>query len=97
LPKSRLKHRNKQHLYAITPSARAKIREGASGQFLGCLFEEPNHQQENYGPDDSIDDFRNYAADENKPDSRQEPAGNEGADNADHNVADEPEAVALHN
>jgi hypothetical protein len=42
-------------------------RESASGQFLGCFFEEPNHQQKNYGSDHSVDDFGNYAADEMHP------------------------------
>src|SRR5262249_1598878 len=61
-----------------------------------CFFEEPNNRQTNYSPIDGVDDFRDNPAAENNPEPRQEPAGNEGADNADHDVADEPKAVALH-
>jgi hypothetical protein len=67
----------------------------ASGR-SGCFFEEPNYCQENYRPNDGVDDFRANAADEDKPELRQKPAGNEGADNADHDVADESKTVALH-
>ena len=69
---------------------------GVEIRFSGCPFEEPDHRQKNYCPNDGVDNFRADAADENKPNPRQEPAGNEGANNADHDVADEPEAVALH-
>jgi hypothetical protein len=72
------------------------VPSGVELRFSGCPFEEPDHRQKNYCPDDGVDNFRADAADENKPNPRQEPAGNEGANNADHNVADEAEAVALH-
>ena len=39
-----------------------------------CLFEEPDHEQENHCPDNGVDDCHDDAADENKPDPRQEPA-----------------------
>src|SRR5262249_5484392 len=61
-----------------------------------CFFHEANRRQKNHRPDHGVDDLRANASDENKPKPRQEPAGNEGADNADHDVAGEPEAVVLH-
>ena len=72
------------------------VPSGVELRLSGCRFDEPDHRQKNYCPNDGVDNFRADAADENKPNPRQEPAGNEGANNADHDVADEPEAVALH-
>src|SRR5262249_12361052 len=47
---------------------------------MKLFFEDANHRQKNYRPNDGVDDFRVNAADENKPEPRQEPAGSEGAD-----------------
>jgi hypothetical protein len=72
------------------------VPSGFELRFSGCPFDEPDHRQKNYRPNDGVDNFRADAANENKPNPRQQPAGNEGANNADHDVADEPEAVARH-
>src|SRR5450755_1148210 len=74
----------------------APRRSGVELRLSGCPSDEPDHRQKNYCPNDGVDNFRADAADENKPNLRQEPAGNDGANNADHDVADEAEAVALH-
>jgi hypothetical protein len=55
-------------LPSIVAAGSKSASEAASSQCLGSLFEEPNHQQKNYGPDDSVDDFRSYATDEDKSD-----------------------------
>ena len=46
--------------------------------------------------DDRIDNGCNHADAEVDADLRKQPAGNDGADNADDDVADQAEAVTLH-
>src|SRR6516164_2996964 len=60
-------------------------------------FEQPDHEQENHRSDDSVDDGRDDAAADSKSNQWQEPTGNEGPDNANHDVADEPKTVTLDN
>ena len=62
---------------------------------LRSLFEKPDDEQENYGSDDGVDYRCDDATDENKTDQRQQPAGNECANNADDDITNEPETVAL--
>ena len=59
------------------------------------FFEEADNEQENHGADYGVDDCRNDAADKDKPDQRQQPAGNDRTDDADNDVADQAEAVTL--
>jgi hypothetical protein len=55
-----------------------------------CSFDEPDYGQENHRPNDGVDDRRTNAADKNKSKPWQEPAGNNRADNADHDIANKP-------
>src|SRR6516225_6539014 len=59
------------------------------------LSEQPDHDQENHRPDDGVDDRRDDPADENKSDQWHEPTGQDGADNADHDVTNESKPVSL--
>src|SRR5262249_39919943 len=67
----------------------------AFGEAPMSFFEQPDDEQENHRADYGVDDCRNDAADEDKPDQRQQPARNDCADNADNDIADKAEAVAL--
>lgn len=59
------------------------------------LFNQPyKHQQDNC-PDRGVDDRCQYAAANTDPDEREQPAGNESADNANHDIAYEAKAEAL--
>ncbi len=49
-------------LYGSTSLIRLLKTHKCDPCLVGCFFEEPNYQQKNYGPDDRLDDFRNYAA-----------------------------------
>jgi len=60
-----------------------------------ALFEQPDHDQENHRPDNGVDDRRDDAADENKPDQRQEPTGQDGADDADYDVTNESKTLSF--
>jgi hypothetical protein len=60
-----------------------------------ALFEQPDHDQENHRPDNGVDDRRDDPANENKPDQRQEPTGQDGADDADYDVTNESKTVSF--
>ncbi len=62
----------------------------------GYPFEESDYQQQNDRSDDGIDDRRDEAADEHKPNLRQQPTGNKSTDDADYDVANDAKPVALH-
>src|SRR5215469_11087044 len=68
---------------------------GPDQRASGCFFEKSNDDQENHGSDDGIDDRRDDAASDDHPDHRQQPTGNNRTDDADHDISDESEAVAL--
>ena len=59
------------------------------------LLEEADNDQEDHRANDGVDDRGQIASDQDKPDHRQQPAGDHGADDADHDVADQAEAIAL--
>ena len=61
------------------------------------LFEQPDHEQENHRSDDGVDYGRDDAAADSKSNQWQEPTGNEGPNNANHDVADESKTVTLDN
>src|SRR5579863_5716313 len=57
---------------------------------------QPHDQQKDNGADRRIDDLRNQAAADVNAKPWEKPAGDEGADNADNDVADDAKAGAAH-
>ena len=63
---------------------------------LGSLLSnKSDDDQEKYGTDNRVDDGREDAPEENEPNQRQKPTGNNCADNADNDVASQSEAMTL--
>src|ERR1043165_7242261 len=78
-----------------SPLPRQVAGRRATAASLRSLLEEPDDDQENDRPDDGIDDCRDDAADQDEADQRQYPAGNHRTNDADHDIANQSETVAL--
>ena len=57
---------------------------------------EPDDQQEYQRPDCGVDDRRNHPHAEVNTELRKQPAADEGADNSNDEIADDPKSGALH-
>src|SRR5579871_5058582 len=58
--------------------------------------DQPDHQQQYDGADRRIDDFRNETGADVNAEARKQPTGDEGADNADNDIADDAKAGTAH-
>src|SRR5262249_18368419 len=79
---------------AVNGRAR-EIKGGATANGGRSAFDEPDDQQQDHRPDHGIDDRASHAADVENADQWQEPTGEQGADNADDDVPDQPITVTL--